>query len=142
MSRKISFTDEQVKVLAQNPYTHSVSKYQIVFSLEFKEFFVEQMSVPGMTTPKIFRLAGYDTDMLPKSTLDRFRIAVRHELASDTGLKAPRGLSSAEKNAIFAAKDLSRQRTDTSIKELQDKVVNLELQLEFLKKISKLRNQL
>lgn len=141
MSRKISFTDEQVAILAQNPYTHFVSNYQIVFSLEFKKFFAEQMAIPRMTAPKIFRMAGYDTDIILKPVMDRFRITVRHELASGTGLKAPRGLSPAEKKAAFAAKDLSKQRTDASIKELQDRVVLLEQQIEFLKKISKSMNQ-
>ena len=36
----------------------------------------------------------------------------------------------------YAAKDLEKQRTSTSIKELQNRVVHLEQQIEFLKKIS------
>ena len=141
MKKVISFTDEQVNILAQNPYTHAVSNSRIVFTLEFKKFFAEQMTIPGMTTPKIFQKAGYDLNIMHRSTMDRFRIAVRHELASETGLKPPKGLSTAEKAKAFSSKDLSKQRTDTSIRELQDRVVYLEQQIEFLKKISNLINQ-
>lgn len=41
MSRKVKFTEEQINLLSQNPYTHLVNKNRIVFTLEFKEFFVE-----------------------------------------------------------------------------------------------------
>lgn len=141
MSRKIVFNDEQVNILAQNSYTHSVSNYRISFTLEFKKFFAEQMNVPGMTTSKIFTLAGYDASWFSRDSKDAFRKEIRKELNSGTGLKPPRGLSQKEKATLFAKKDLSKQSADASIKELQDKVVYLEQQLEFLKKISNLRNQ-
>lgn len=139
MSKKITFTDEQVKILNNNPYTHYVSNYCIVFTFEFKQFFAEQMHLPGMTTSKIFSLAGYDVSMFSRGQLDRFRMKVRQELASETGLKPVRGMSPAERTAAFEAKDLSKQRTQTSIKELQERVVYLEQEIEFLKKISRLR---
>lgn len=141
MSKKITFTDEQVNILAQNPYTHAVNNNRIVFTLEFKKFFAEQMSVHGMSTSKIFTLAGYDPSFFTKASKDEFRKRIRTELNSETGLKPPRGLSQAERTKVFSEKDLSKQRTNTSIKELQDRVVYLEQQIEFLKKISNLKNQ-
>lgn len=137
----IMYTDEQITIIAQNPYTHSITKNHVSFTLEFKKFFAKQMNVPGMTTPKIFRLAGYDPDMFSQSSKDHLRIKIRKELASEEGLQPPKGLSREEKLAAFAEKDLSKQRTDTSIKELQDRVVYLEKQIEFLKKISALENR-
>lgn len=139
MSKKSIFTDEQVKILKNNPYTHYISNYCIVFTFEFKQFFAEQMPLPGMTTKKIFSLAGYDVSMFSKGQLDRFRIKIRQELASETGLKPVRGMSPAERTAVFEAMDLSKQRTQTSIKELQERVVYLEQEIEFLKKISRLK---
>lgn len=46
-----------------------------------------------------------------------------------------------KKTAQFAAKDLAKQDTDASIKELQDRIVHLEQQITFLKKISHIRKQ-
>ena len=39
MSKKIPFTEEQIHVLEQNPYTHSIGPNHISFTLEFKQFF-------------------------------------------------------------------------------------------------------
>lgn len=44
------------------------------------------------------------------------------------------GLSTEQQLAAFEAKDLSTQKTDASIKELQERIVHLEKQVEFLKK--------
>ncbi len=139
MSNKPTYTPEQVAILAQNPYTHSVTQYSIKFTLEFKQFFVSQMNKPGMTTPKILNAAGYDSHLFTRSVMDHLRKELKKQASSPTGLKPPTGLSQVERTAVFAAKDLSKQRTQTSINELQDRIVHLEEQVEFLKKISQLK---
>lgn len=141
MSRKTPYTDEQIQILSQNPYTHAVSPHRVAFSIEFKKFFVEQMSIPGMTTKKIFLAAGYDLELFSKEALDGIRRTILNEAKSPEGFKAGRGLSHAEKTAQFAAKDLAKQDTDASIKELQDRIIHLEQQIAFLKKISHIRKQ-
>ena len=134
--KKPTYSDEQIKILAQNPYTHSVTPYRINFTLEFKEFFMSQVYLPGMTAPKILKAAGYDPKMFTRGSIDNLRMRILAEAASSEGLKPPRGLSQAAKIKAYAEKDLDHQRTATSIKELQSKVVHLEQQVEFLKKIS------
>ena len=142
MSRPISYTQEQIKILEQNSYTHSVTPYRITFTIEFKHFFAEQMNIPGMTTPKILRAAGYDTSFFSRDAMDNIRIRIRAELESDKGFKQPRGLTNKEKTAQFAIKNLEKQNTNASIKELQEHIVHLEQQVEFLKKISHIRSTL
>lgn len=139
MPRLNPFTPEQIRSLEANRYTHHVTPNKIAFTVEFKEFFASQAALPGMTTKKILRAAGYDPDLFSRSGLDSIRQSILREAASKDGLKPPRGLSSTERINQFAKKDLSRQRTKTSIKELQDRIVYLEYQIEFLKKISQLR---
>lgn len=134
--KKPTYFEEQINILAQNPYTHSITPYKITFTLEFKEFFMSQVHLPGMTTPKILKAAGYDPKMFSRSTMDKLRMRTLAESASPEGLQPPRGLSQTERTKVYAAKDLEHQRTSTSIKELQNKVVHLEQQVEFLKKIS------
>lgn len=138
MARKVPFTPEQIQALSQNPYTHAVSAARISFTLAFKEFFCEQSRIPGMTTKKIFLKAGYDPSWFSKSTLDAIRRTILKEASSPEGLKPPRGLSYAERSALFAKQDLSKQRTDATIRQLQERIVHLEQQIEFLKKISHL----
>lgn len=141
MAKKNPYTDELIAQISQNPYTHSVTPNRVSFTVEFKKFFVEQTKTPGMTTKKIFLAAGYDPDWFSKSCLNSIRYEILKEANSSEGFKPTRGLSSAEKTALFAQKDLAKQNTDASIKELQDRIVHLEHQIEFLKKISHIRNQ-
>ena len=140
MARKNPFTEEQLHILEQNKYTHSVTPKRIVFTLEFKQFFLDQIRNHGKTTLEAFREAGYDTSYFTKSNIDKIRQDILHEAASETGLKPPRGLSQEQKTAVFEMKDLAQQRTETSIKELQERIVHLEKQVEFLKKTSRIRN--
>ena len=129
------YTDDQINEFRLNPYTYSVSHYQLVFTLEFKQFFYKQMQKPGMTTKKIMRAAGYDPSMFTKSKLDKVRRMVLQEARSETGFRPPRGASDAEKAAAFAAKDLSLQKTEVTLKEMQGRISMLEKELELLKKI-------
>ena len=138
MTKKKPFTAEQVEILNQNPYTHRASEMSITFTLEFKIFFYEQTMIPGMTARKILDKAGYDNSWFSKANIDQLRRRILAEAASPKGFKPPRGLSSKERTAQFAAQDLARQKTDTSIRQLQERIVHLEQQIEFLKKTSRL----
>lgn len=139
MPKSTPFTQEQIEILEQNPYTHQVTPSRIVFTVAFKEFFAEQAQLPGMTTPKILREAGYDPTFFPRSSMDGLRIRILKEARSPEGFKIPKGLSNAERTAQFAAKNLAKQNTDASIKELQERIVHLEQQVAFLKKTSHIR---
>lgn len=141
MARKNKFTEAQIEALKGNPFTHSVNAGRIVFTLEFKQFFYDQTRIPGMTTSKIMRAAGYDPEWFSKDNLSAIRQRIKTQAESPEGFKEPRGMTSAERTAAFAAKDLTRQSTDKTIREMQDRIVHLEAQIEFLKKISRIRNQ-
>lgn len=140
MARKIPFTDEQIHILEQNMYTHSVSPQRISFTLEFKQFFLDQCRNHRKSTIEIFKAAGYDISFFSRDNLDAIKAHILKEADSETGLRVPKGLSTEQKTAAFEAKDLSKQKTDATIKELQERVVHLEKQVEFLKKISHIRN--
>ena len=62
MARTKPFTPEQIQSLEANVYTHHVTPNRIVFTVAFKEFFAAQAAIPGMTTQKILKAAGYDLD--------------------------------------------------------------------------------
>ena len=120
MSKKVPFTEEQLRVLELNPYTYSVSSNRITFTLEFKKFFVDQIRNHRKTTPEVLKAAGYDPSWFAQGCKSSLR----------------RRISTEQQLAAFEAKDLSTQKTDASIKELQERIVHLEKQVEFLKKIS------
>ena len=114
MSKKVPFTEEQLRVLELNPYTYSVSSNRITFTLEFKKFFVDQIRNHRKTTPEVLKAAGYDPSWFAQGCKSSLRRRILEEADSEQGLRPPRGLST----------------------EQQERIVHLEKQVEFLKKIS------
>ena len=140
MARKNPFTEEQMRILEQNKYTHSVTPQRLVFTLEFKQFFLDQVRNHGKKTSAILKEAGYDITLFKRGNIETIRQHILNEANSETGLRPPRGLSTAERIAAFEQKDLAQQSTDASIRELQERIVHLEKQVEFLKKTSYILN--
>ena len=135
---KQRFTQEEIEILRQNPYVVSVCATRITYSLEFKKFAIEQAD-KGMKSPKIFAAAGFEPEMLGRPRMYAALKTFKLEAASPEGLREPRCRSREEKLADFAKEDLSKKQTQTAIRELQDKIVSLEQQIEFLKKTQSLR---
>ena len=59
----------------------------------------------------------------------------KKEEASPEGLREPKGRSCEERLAAFAKEDFEKKHTKVALRELQKKIVHLEQQIEFLKKI-------
>ena len=129
------FTEQEVEELRKNPYTLKVNEKSITYTYEFKQFFVEQRK-KNLTSTKIFRMAGYDVDVLGTSRVYCAAKAINREARSPEGLKAPRGRTRDEEIARLAKEDLTKKRTDAAIRTLQAEIVRLEAEVEFLKKIS------
>ena len=63
MGKKVKFTEEEIAVLSQNPYTYRVTAYQISFTKEFKDLFWSEYQ-RRLSPSKIFRKYGYDINIL------------------------------------------------------------------------------
>lgn len=137
MSKKVPFTEEQLRVLELNPYTYSVSSNRITFTLEFKKFFVDQIRNHRKTTPEVLKAAGYDPSWFAQGCKSSLRRRILEEADSEQGLRPPRGLSTEQQLAAFEAKRSFYPKKQMPVsKELQERIVHLEKQVEFLKKIS------
>lgn len=132
------FTPEEIEIIRQNPYVVSVCSTKITYSLAFKKFAIDQAQ-KGLHSPQIFLNAGFDPEMLGKPRMCAALKSFKREAASPEGLREPRGKSREERLAAFAKEDLAKKHTKTAIRELQDKIVHLEQQIEFLKKIQSLK---
>lgn len=129
---KIPFTKEQKEVLERNPFTLSVNDYQIRFTLEFKKFLLSERENNRTPWKEIFRKAGYDSDIFTKSRMDAIVRNIRKEAQS------PKGLHETTSSKVLQ-KDDERKQTKKAIKELQEEVIRLQQQIEFLKKIQMLK---
>ena len=86
MGRKEIYTKEQIHAMEMNPYTHSVNAYQITFTLEFKEFFVDQIRNHRKKAPQILKAAGYDPSWFTKGCKSSLRRRILEEADSERGL--------------------------------------------------------
>ena len=69
MSRKI-LTDEEIKILGDNPYIKSVTYKRIQYTREFKRHFMQEY-LAGKGPTRIFREAGFDTELLGSKRIER-----------------------------------------------------------------------
>ncbi|MBR6627830.1 MAG: hypothetical protein IKL04_07635 [Lachnospiraceae bacterium] len=128
MTRKRTlFTEQQIEILKQNPFTASVSESQIRFTVEFKRFLLNEREKNGTQWKRIFQKAGYDPEILGKTRILRIVDRVRAEAAS------PKGLHDTVAKNHFS-KENERVQTQKAIRQLQEEVLRLQQQVDFLKK--------
>ena len=131
------FTPEEIEKLRQNKYVLGVTENKISYSLEFKQFILKEAE-KGLKSPEIFVKAGFDPEMLGKPRMYSVMKGIKRQAKSPEGLRASSKKSRDERLAEFAQEDYSKKHTKVAIRELQKKIVHLEQQIEFLKKIQSL----
>lgn len=130
---KNTFNQTEMASLLQNPYTADVCPSHLYYTLAFKEYALKE-AAKGNTSVHIFSNAGYDPEMLGKARIYAAMKSFKQEALSSKGLHESRHSSSSKQEAL-AKKDLSKKNAEKAIKQLQDRVIHLEQQIEFLKKI-------
>jgi len=132
MSTK-KFTLEEVALLKENPNLVNITTSTLSYSLSFKQKAIHAVG-KGMTSIQFFSSEGLDPAILGKTRIYAAMKTFKKEAVSPKGLRETRGKSCEARMEAFAKEDLAKKQTKTAIKELQDKVVHLEQQIEFLKK--------
>ena len=133
MSANRKFTEEEMELLRNNPNIASVSPTALSYSLAFKKKAIEA-AANGMTSIKFFTSEELGPSILGKPRIYSAMKAFKKEAASPEGLHEPHGKSREARMEAFAKEELAKKKTKIAIRELQDKVVHLEQQIEFLKK--------
>lgn len=133
MTKKL-LTTEEMNIIRQNPYVISVTPAKITYTHEFKKFVIQQ-AAQGLKSTEIFRNAGFDTEMLGTARIYSAVKKIKKQAAAPEGLPGPRGKTREERMAQFAKEEYDKKHTKVAIRELQKKIVHLEQQIEFLKKI-------
>ena len=127
------FTEEEMRRLLQNPYTAHVTPHSIKHTLEFKQFFMKEYE-KGIKPKAIYAQAGYDIEIIGESRIAHRSKHIREEAASPEGLKATDNKRE-EQLKTFSQQDLSRIQPEKAIKKLQEEIIILEQEVDFLKKI-------
>lgn len=116
--KKREFTEEERKMLSNNPCVYSVGKVSVFYTDEFKQKALKEY-LNGKSAKQIFIDAGIDLDVIGE------RNAVYN-------------LGEWRKNAKIAPKRMERYR---NLKDAYDKIAYLEAENEFLKKLEALEKQ-
>ena len=131
MGRKF-FTEEELADLRNNPCVYSVSRSTLVLTKSFKEiFYTEYME--GATSKEIFVKYGFDPDVLGRKRVDGARQHIMEEYAKYGGFYEGKRPSSQTETT-------EETGPEAQLKFLTHRVEYLEQQIEFLKKLSSIRN--
>ena len=94
----------EMEILQKNPYVADVNRQRILYTYEFKCFFMEQY-LAGKRPVDIFRQAGFDVSMLGEKRIERATARWRAMYAAN-GMEALRGQvkANAKKKAVARTK--------------------------------------
>lgn len=131
MARRM-FSSEQVRKMAENPYTLHVSTTQISFTKAFKEEFWHRYQ-EGDTPRQIMYDLGYDPEVLGRNRLSGIQNVVCKQAVSVEGFQE----DTKQKNYS----DLEGSETvQAQLRRMQHQIRYLEQEVAYLKKISSARN--
>ena len=102
----------EMDVLKKNPYVEDVNRQRILYTYEFKCFFMEQY-LAGKRPVDIFRQAGFDVSMLGEKRIERATARWRAMYAAN-GMEALRGpvKANARKKSAAVTKTINAQTAD------------------------------
>ena len=130
MGKKV-FTDEEMEMLRNNPYTYSVTPSTLYFTKEFKELFWQEYQ-KGEVPRQILDKYGYPADVLGKQRIWGIAHTIKGRYYSEERLR-----EGALKRAPSASSKCGT--TEEAVRQLQGEVQYLRQEIEFLKKISSAR---
>ena len=127
-ARKHQFNERQLEILKHSPFTANVTQTGIVhFTKEFKEMAYKKF-LNGEKPSKIMEEAGFGECFKPSDNAAIFE-HIRKEAGS------PKGFREVAKNKEFEAKRLERMEYQNAIRELQQEIIQLKEEIDFIKKI-------
>ena len=121
------FTDEQLRLLEENPYVVKASTPSITYSEEFKElYWIDYQN--GMQPIEIFKKYGFDPYALGSRRRDNFTNRLKKQAAREDGFKDTRSKNSGRPST----KELS---LEVQLERLKHKNEVLQQENDFLKRV-------
>ena len=121
------FTDEQLRLLEENPYVVKASKKSITYSEKFKElYWIDYQN--GMQPIEIFKKYGFDPYALGSRRRDNFTNRLKKQAAREDGFKDTRSKNSGRPST----KELS---LEVQLERLKHKNEVLQQENDFLKRV-------
>ena len=125
------FTQEQMEILAANPFTYKINAYRISYTLEFKNLFLARYEA-GESVREIFEALGYNTDILGDSRIYCFAYKLSKQAEAGQLLTETTPTTKQEKPVNV---DYNTMPAQQSVAAMQREIAYLRQQVEFLKKL-------
>ena len=125
------YTAKQIKQLEKNPYVFKVTKHKLYYTAKFKEdFWVSYQA--GNTPRKILTDFGFDINMFGQKQIDSLVQHVKKQALSGNGFTEGENRQRRVPREATSEEELSSPQ---SIKRMQNELLYLRQEVEFLKKI-------
>ena len=130
----IIFTKEQQEYLIKNLWVKNVTEKSIMFTEEFKVYFLNEYNL-GMLPKQIFKNAGFDIEVLGDKRIEQCTARFKKQNAR------PEGLADTRKTNSGRCKEPRQLTLEEENELLRKKNLQLQQELEFLKKMEFLVRQ-
>ncbi|MFR5859956.1 MAG: HTH domain-containing protein [Clostridia bacterium] len=125
------YTPKQIKKLEANPYTLKVTKNKLYFTIKFKEdFWINYQA--GNAPRKILSDLGYDLEYFGQKQIDSIVQRIKKEALSGNGFREG---ENRERRIPMKATNREELSSTQSIERMQNELLYLRQEVEFLKKI-------
>ena len=124
------YTQKQIKELKSNPYTLKVDDKRIFFTIEFKKVFWTKYQA-GVSPRSIFKELNYNLDYFGQKQIDSIVQRVKKEAMSG---EFTEGYS---RNNRMKIKEPDENISSQNIKQMQNELLYLRQEVDFLKKVLK-----
>ena len=125
------YTPKQIKKLEANPYTLKVTKNKLYFTIKFKEdFWINYQA--GNAPRKILSDLGYDLEYFGQKQIDSIVQRIKKEALSGNGFREG---ENRKRRIPVKATNREELSSPQSIERMQNELLYLRQEVEFLKKI-------
>lgn len=125
------YTAKQIKELKANPYTLKVTKNKLYFTIKFKEDFWTSYQA-GNAPRKILKDFGYNLEYFEQKQIDSLVQRIKHQALSGNGFTEGENRNNRIPMKATSEEDMSSPQ---SIERMQNELLYLRQEVEFLKKI-------
>lgn len=125
------YTPKQIRELKANPYTYNVTKNKLYFTSKFKEdFWISYQA--GNAPRKILTDLGYNLDYFEQKQIDSIVQRIKKQALSGNGFTEG---ENRQKRVPMKATSEEELSSPQSIERMQNELLYLRQEVEFLKKI-------
>ena len=125
------YTSKQIKELEKNPYVFRVTKHKLYYTAKFKEdFWVSYQA--GIAPRKILTDFGFDLNIFSQKQIDSLVQHLKKQALSGNGFTEGENRT---KRVAMKATDEIELSSPQSIERMQNEILYLRQEVEFLKKI-------